>query len=27
VIAVGDSRDDALARARIAADEIRFVIE
>ena len=27
VIAVGDSRDDALARARAAADEIRFVVE
>ena len=27
VIAVGDSRDDALARARNAADEIRFVVE
>ena len=27
VIAVGDSRDDALARARRAADEIRFVLE
>jgi len=27
VIAVGDSRDDALARARKAADEIRFVVE
>jgi S-sulfo-L-cysteine synthase (3-phospho-L-serine-dependent) len=27
VIAVGDSRDDALARARSAADEIRFVVE
>ena len=27
VIAVGDSRDDALARARTAADEIRFVVE
>ena len=27
VIAVGDSRDDALARARRAADEIRFVVE
>jgi biotin carboxylase len=27
VIAVGDSRDDALARARQAADEIRFVVE
>ncbi|MDX6397190.1 MAG: hypothetical protein QOJ43_598 [Gaiellaceae bacterium] len=27
VIAVGDSRDDALARARAAADEIRFVLE
>jgi biotin carboxylase len=27
VIAVGDSRDDALARARKAADEIRFVLE
>jgi biotin carboxylase len=27
VIAVGDSRDDALARARAGADEIRFVVE
>jgi biotin carboxylase len=27
VIAVGDSRDDTLARARAAADEIRFVVE
>jgi biotin carboxylase len=27
IIAVGDSRDDALARARAAADEIRFVVE
>ncbi len=27
VIAVGESRDDALARARRAADEIRFVVE
>jgi biotin carboxylase len=27
VIAVGDSRDDALARARTAADAIRFVVE
>jgi hypothetical protein len=27
VIAVGDSRDDALGRARAAADEIRFVVE
>ena len=27
VIAVGESRDDALARARAAADEIRFVVE
>ncbi len=27
VIAVGDSRDDALERARAAADEIRFVVE
>jgi biotin carboxylase len=27
VIAVGDSRDDALARARAAANEIRFVVE
>ena len=27
VIAVGDSRDEALARARAAADEIRFVVE
>jgi biotin carboxylase len=27
VIAVGDSRDDALARARAAADAIRFVVE
>jgi biotin carboxylase len=27
VIAVGDSRDDALARARGAADAIRFVVE
>jgi biotin carboxylase len=27
VIAVGDSRDDALERARRAADEIRFVVE
>jgi biotin carboxylase len=27
VIAVGDSRDDALARARRAADAIRFVVE
>jgi biotin carboxylase len=27
VIAVGDSRDDALARARRAANEIRFVVE
>ena len=27
VIAVGDSRDDALARARTAADEIRFLVE
>lgn len=27
VIAVGDSRDDALERARKAADEIRFVVE
>ena len=27
VIAVGDSREDALARARAAADEIRFVVE
>ncbi len=27
VLAVGDSRDDALARARAAADAIRFVVE
>ena len=27
VIAVGDSRDEALARARAAANEIRFVVE
>ncbi len=27
VIAVGESRDEALARARAAADEIRFVVE
>ncbi len=27
VIAVGDSRDDALVRARTAANEIRFVVE
>jgi biotin carboxylase len=27
VIAVGDSRDDALARARRAADDIRFLVE
>ena len=27
VIAVGETRDDALARARRAADEIRFVVE
>ena len=27
VLAVGDSRDDALARARAAANEIRFVVE
>ena len=27
VIAVGDSRDEALGRARAAADEIRFVVE
>ena len=27
VIAVGDSRDEALARARRAADEIRFILE
>ena len=27
VIAVGDSRDDALARARAAANEIRFLVE
>jgi biotin carboxylase len=27
VIAVGDSRDDALARARAAADAIRFLVE
>ena len=27
VLAVGDSRDDALARARTAANEIRFVLE
>jgi hypothetical protein len=27
VIAVGDSRDEALARARAAADEIRFHVE
>ena len=27
VLAVGDSREDALARARAAADEIRFVVE
>ena len=27
VIAVGDSRDEALSRARAAADEIRFVVE
>ena len=27
VIAVGESRDDALARARAAANEIRFVVE
>jgi biotin carboxylase len=27
IIAVGDSRDDALARARRAADAIRFVVE
>ena len=27
VIAVGESRDDALARARAAANEIRFLVE
>ena len=27
VIAIGESRDEALARARAAADEIRFVVE
>ena len=27
VIAVGDSREQALERARAAADEIRFVVE
>jgi hypothetical protein len=27
IIAVGDSRDDALARARRAADAIRFLVE
>ena len=27
VIAVGDSREEALERARAAADEIRFVVE
>ena len=27
VLAVGDSRDDALERARAAADAIRFVVE
>ena len=27
VIAVGESRNEALARARAAADEIRFVVE
>jgi biotin carboxylase len=27
VIAVGETRNEALARARAAADEIRFVVE